>query len=110
MAALFTIAPVFLLIVPGAVLRRTGAFSEAFFRECSRLAYWVGLPCVLFSSIATSSLRVSWQGPLVGAMLGATTVCLLVAKGVMYVRAPAVDPHFTWSVFADISYLLDSLC
>jgi hypothetical protein len=79
MSALLTIAPVFLLIVLGAVLRRTRGFSGEFFRECSRLAYWVGLPCELFVSIATSPLRESWRPSLVGAMLAASAFGLLLA-------------------------------
>lgn len=79
MAALLTIAPVFLLIALGAGLRRCGAFRDSFFRECSRLAYWVGLPSVLFLSIATSPLRESWRPPLVGAMLAASAAGFLLA-------------------------------
>lgn len=79
MTALLTIAPVFLLIALGMILRRTRAFSGEFFRECSRLAYWVGLPSELFVSIATSPLRESWCPSLVGAMLAASAFGLLLA-------------------------------
>lgn len=79
MTALLTIAPVFLLIALGALLRRSRAFSGEFFRECSRLAYWVGLPCELFVSIAVSPLRESWRPSLVGAMLAASAVGFLLA-------------------------------
>jgi hypothetical protein len=100
MIAIFTIAPVFLLILLGAVLRRTGAFSDAFFRECSRLAYWVGLPSVLFVSIATSPLSASWRAPLTGTMLAASAFCLLIA---LWASRICPDP-FSRPVFRMVSF------
>lgn len=49
-----TLAPVFLLIALGAALRRTGFVSPDLLRGINRLAYWVGLPALLFSKIAVS--------------------------------------------------------
>jgi len=47
-----TLAPVFVVIALGAALRRAGFVPEAFFRQASRLVYWVALPCLLFHKIA----------------------------------------------------------
>jgi len=49
-----TLAPVFLLIALGAVLRRRHFADDGLLREFNRLAYWVGLPCLLFVKIATA--------------------------------------------------------
>jgi malate permease and related proteins len=51
-----TLAPVFLIIALGAILRRTGFLSDEVCRGANRLAYWIGLPCLLFVEIAESPL------------------------------------------------------
>ena len=51
---LTTLAPVFLLIAIGAVLQRTAFVSAGFLKEANRLTYWIGLPALLFSQLATS--------------------------------------------------------
>ncbi|MDX2185869.1 MAG: AEC family transporter [Opitutaceae bacterium] len=48
------LAPVFLLIGLGAVLVRVRFVSEAFLRETNRVTYWLGLPALLFTSLAES--------------------------------------------------------
>ena len=52
MYVLNTLAPVFLIIALGAVLRRTGFLSAAVFAGINRLVYWVALPIVLFFKLA----------------------------------------------------------
>lgn len=49
-----TLAPVFLLIALGAWLQRSGFVSGGFLKEANRLTYWLGLPALLFSQLATS--------------------------------------------------------
>jgi len=49
------LAPVFFVIALGAVLRRTGFISNDVLLGMSRLAYWVGLPCLLVRKIANAS-------------------------------------------------------
>jgi hypothetical protein len=48
------LAPVFLLILLGGVLQRSGFVSAQFLREANRVTYWLGLPALLFNSLATS--------------------------------------------------------
>jgi predicted permease len=48
------LAPVFLLIALGAVLQRTHFVSAGFLRETNKITYWLGLPALLFSNLATS--------------------------------------------------------
>ena len=60
-----TLAPVFLIILLGAILQLTGFLSPQVSRESNRLVYWVGLPSLLFNQTAQaeiaggSALRVS---------------------------------------------------
>jgi len=51
------LAPVFLLIALGAVLRGARFLPRRFFRELNRLVYWVALPAFLFLKIATAGFR-----------------------------------------------------
>jgi len=48
------LAPVFFLIALGVVLERTQFVSGTFLREANKVTYWLGLPALLFSSLATS--------------------------------------------------------
>lgn len=48
------LAPVFLVIALGAILLRCGFVTSAFLREANRVTYWLGLPALLFVSLAQS--------------------------------------------------------
>ncbi len=47
-----TLAPIFLIVMIGLLLRRTGFFSAEAFRQTNRLVYWVGLPALLLVKTA----------------------------------------------------------
>ncbi|MBX2882649.1 MAG: AEC family transporter [Granulosicoccus sp.] len=53
---LLAIAPIFLLIVLGHVLRRGGIPSAEFWNQNDRLVYWVLFPALLFYKMATMEL------------------------------------------------------
>ncbi len=55
MYVLNAVAPVFAIIALGAALRKFNFMSEAQFSGLNRLTYWVGLPCLLFNKIASTS-------------------------------------------------------
>ena len=55
MYILNVLAPVFLVIALGAVLRRTGFVGDNVLAGMNRLAYWVGLPCLLVHKITATS-------------------------------------------------------
>lgn len=55
MYILNALAPVFLVIALGAVLRRARFVSDEVLGGMSRLAYWVGMPCLLVHKIARAS-------------------------------------------------------
>ena len=49
-----TLAPIFILIALGATLSKTRFLSTEVVDGLTRLAYWVGLPCVLFYKVASA--------------------------------------------------------
>jgi len=50
-----TLTPVFLIIILGAVLKRTGFVTDQLLAGLNRLVYWVGLPVLLFYAVAVAS-------------------------------------------------------
>ncbi len=76
-----TISPVLAMILLGYLLRRQGFFSEQTVRELARLVYWVGLPCLLFYKISTSTLDLSVCGRIYGVLLAGLLVCIAAAYG-----------------------------
>lgn len=49
-----TLAPVFFVVLLGALLRRSGFLTERFATELNRFVFWVSLPVFLFQSIEES--------------------------------------------------------
>ena len=52
MLVINTIAPIALVILLGAVLRRSGFASAELFLQTNRLVFWIGIPCLLFEKTA----------------------------------------------------------
>lgn len=79
-----TLAPVFLVILLGAVLQLTGFLSPQLTRESNRLVYWVGLPCLLFNQTAQaeiaggSALRIS--SVIVAGAVGCIAIAYLISR------------------------------
>ncbi len=85
-----TIAPVFLLIGLGLFLRRGGFISNEFGKSLNRLAYWVGLPCLLFHKIATTEHDFASAGKTFLVVFSATIASVIVAYLAAFVmRLPA---------------------
>lgn len=76
MAIINTLAPVFLVIGLGAFLRRFGFLGGDLTRGINRLAYWVGLPCLLFYKIAGAGYDVGVAGRTFVVVFGSTVVCI----------------------------------
>lgn len=53
-AVLDTLLPVFLIIALGAALTKSGWLAADFLKGLNRLAYWIGLPCLLFASVSNA--------------------------------------------------------
>lgn len=79
-----TLAPVFLLIALGAALQKTAFVPPDFLKEANRVTYWLGLPALLFSQLASSFHQSDGAGLMLGVMLGATG--LLVLAGYLAAR------------------------
>lgn len=86
-----TLAPVFLLIAIGAVLQRTRFVSPGFLKEANRLTYWLGLPALLFSELATSFHHAGGANLVLTAMAVATGLVVVAAYLACWIlRVPAV--------------------
>lgn len=87
---LTTLAPVFLMIALGVGLQRSGFISPGFLKEANRLTYWLGLPALLFSQLATSFHQGEGAKLMLVVMLVATALAIAVAYFVAWaMRVPA---------------------
>lgn len=73
-----TLAPVFLLVVLGAAMQRSGFVSASFLKEANRVTYWLGLPALLFSQLAGSFHEAAGAKVMLGAMFYATLASIVV--------------------------------
>ncbi len=89
MFILNSIAPIFLLIVLGAVLRKTQFFPDLFFKGLNRFVFWFALPALLISRIGTASFDAGTITKIVGLFSAGTVLSLLFAWGVArWMRLP----------------------
>lgn len=81
---LYSIAPIFLLIVLGHVLRRNGIPNIDFWNMNDKLVYWVLFPCLLFSKTSTMDVEFGDAAPYltagVGAFIAASVFSIISAK------------------------------
>jgi predicted permease len=71
-AVLNALLPVMLMILLGAILRAGGFLPELFFHGLNKLAFWVGLPCMLFLDIAGARAAGGDALRIAAAVLGAS--------------------------------------
>jgi len=91
-ATLAALAPVFGLIVLGAVLRPVGPIGEDGWRALEQITYWLLLPALLVLKLGGTDLTEYEIGPLVAAMAGAVlivTVFLVAIRRATGIAAPA---------------------
>jgi len=74
-----TLAPVFLVIAFGYVLRRLHWLGDAFLAEANRVVYWIGLPAFLFSSLAVAPHGGVPMARLLTMLVGATLASIAIA-------------------------------
>ena len=86
MSVVAIVLPVFLVILLGAVLARTGFLRAELIAELNRLTYYVGLPAYLFSSIAGATFGGGRAATLFGVMAGASLFVLFVGYAVAKLR------------------------
>lgn len=82
MQILTILAPVFLMIGIGVALQASNFVSVNFLKEANRLTYWLGLPALLFSQLASSFHGVGGAQVMLGGMLLATGLVLLAGYAV----------------------------
>ena len=78
---LWSILPIFVLIVLGNVLRRGGIPSIEFWNLNDKLVYWVLFPSLLFFKTSTTELAGGFLGPLAAAILTGLAAALIVSLG-----------------------------
>jgi hypothetical protein len=84
MAILVSIAPVFLIIVLGYLLRRGGIPNVEFWNLNDKLVYWVLMPCLLFYKTSTLEISFDLVGSyavvILGGFFAALTYGLITAR------------------------------
>lgn len=71
-----TLAPVFLIIALGAVLRRAGFLTGELVAALSRLTYWLALPALLFHETATATINFSRHQAVFWIMMAGMAACM----------------------------------
>lgn len=108
MLVLNTLAPVFLLIALGALLLRVKFVTAEFLREANRLTYWLGLPALLFSQLASAFRQVGGASRMFLVMLLATLAGVLVAYVAAYflrVRSAAVGSFVQGAFRGNLAFI-----
>ena len=92
MAILELLAPLFLLILLGALLNRIQLMPADLIGGVNRLIYWVGLPVVVFHSLVTAPPEAGDAGLLLVVLISATLVSIaLTAVWAWLLRLPVSD-------------------
>ncbi|MFH1138162.1 MAG: AEC family transporter [Pseudomonadota bacterium] len=90
MAEIFlTIAPIFLVVILGALVKKVGLVNEAFAAPANKLVYYVAIPAMVFSYISRASFKELFHFPtLVGTLAPAVAVGLIGAAVLKFGRVP----------------------
>ena len=89
MFILNSIAPLFLLIALGTILRHTKFFEDAFFKGLNRLVFWFALPALLISRIGMASIDPEAISNIILLFTAGTLASLVLAWGVArWMRLP----------------------
>lgn len=76
-----SLAPVFLIVALGWLLRRRRFLSVGALQDMTRLTYWVGLPCLLFVNIAGARPLLGEAGAIFMVLTAATVAGIVVGYG-----------------------------
>jgi predicted permease len=74
-----SIAPIFLLIVFGKVLQKTGFFPDSFFKGLNKLVFWFALPALLISRISVAQIDLGTISQIVLLLAVGTVLSLVLA-------------------------------
>ncbi len=81
MSILNSIAPIFLLIALGTILRHTKFFPDTFFKGLNKLVFWIALPALLVSRIGRAEIEIKTVSQIVLLLTLATLFSLALAWG-----------------------------
>ena len=82
MFILNSIAPVFLLIALGTILRHTHFFPDTFFKGLNKLVFWIALPALLISRIGRAEIEIKTVSQMVLLITLGTLCGLVLAWGI----------------------------
>ncbi len=82
MFILNSIAPIFLLIALGRILKATDFLPDAFFKGLNRFVFWIALPALLISSISVAEFEIKTLSQIVLLVSIGTVLSLAVAWGI----------------------------
>ncbi|MEJ5978858.1 AEC family transporter [Novosphingobium sp. PS1R-30] len=98
---LVALVPIVLLMMLGALLRRTSLLADDFWPQAERLGYYVLLPCLFFHDLATAQVGHIPIYELVLTLIAATALVAAIVtalRPVMHVDGPAFTSVFQGSV------------
>jgi malate permease and related proteins len=102
------LAPVFLLIALGVVLQRTHFVSGGFLREANKVTYWLGLPALLFSNLATSLHQAAGAEVMLNTLLLATALVIAtgyLAAWILRLHSPRVGTFVQGAFRGNLAYV-----
>lgn len=102
------VAPIFVIVVLGAVLQKFNFFGDSFLGICDNLVFKICLPCLLFQDIATTDIASSFNGKLILFCCGAVgvSVMLLCAFVPIFLRDNAKRGAFVQGAFRSNAAIL----
>ncbi len=102
------VAPVFLIIVLGCLLKRLRLIDTVFLQQTNRLVYYVCLPLLLFYKISTANFLASFSAPLVIGSVLAIAISFGASYGWAGLRRypPAIHGSFSQGAFrGNLAYM-----
>jgi predicted permease len=102
------LAPVFLIIVLGVLLKRTNFLSAEFVRGLNNLVYWIGLPCLLFYQIVIARYDGQAAGKTFLVVLGGMAASIIVsylAAGFLRIPSGSVGTFVQGAFRGNLMYI-----
>ncbi|MCL1906227.1 MAG: AEC family transporter [Clostridiales bacterium] len=100
------VAPLFLIVVLGYLLKTKGFFDDGFVKASTKVCFYVALPCLLFLNIMQSDFRADFDLPLTLLCVGGTLVC----AALLCLIAPRfIRDHYSSSAFIQTSFHSNSV-
>jgi len=96
-----TLAPVFLFVIIGAVMRSRSFLSQDFFRGANKLVFYLGLPAFLFNKIVSAEFNFKASYHIFLALI----ICMVISIAVAYLTCYlAKVPQKTYSSFVQVAF------